>query len=311
MDLLYKNEHLGCINYEQNKRPLIELITIEKNELWEKRPLENQLVFLLSGEIISSFGKFRDCPIHKKQIIYLPSDYHFSCKSLEKSTLMFFCLRGCTQFCDSFRFEDLVKYPYKSQENIEEDLCITEDIEEKEYILFEDQYSTPNTLEINEVMDQYLDFLKQCITTGLRCKFFYSIKMKELFYIFRCFYPKEALNRFFCQVLNSGTEFASYILENSHQYKSVKELADAMNYTVSGFEKRFKRVFEISPYKWMTNQKAEKIYHEISTSEQTFKQISYNFGFTSLSHFNDFCKAKLGKTPRDIRRNRVNGENAE
>ncbi|MDR2955402.1 MAG: AraC family transcriptional regulator [Prevotella sp.] len=312
MELLYKREHLGCVNYEDHKRPMVELVSIDKDEPWENLPLENKLVFLLNGEIKFSYGKFSDCSINKKQIFYLPSDYLFKCKALEQSTLLLMCMRESTQFCDNFDFEDLARFPCKEEPgNPGAGSDTTKDIVINDIEGFTSQESMPNTLEINDVMEQYLNFLEQCITVGLKCKFFYSIKVKELFYIFRCFYPKEKLNRFFNQILNGSSEFASFIIQNAYKYKSVTELAQDLNYTVSGFEKRFKRIFGASPYKWMTQQKAEKIFHEIRATEQTFKQISYNFDFTSLSHFNDFCKSKFGRTPGEIRQNKRNGGNVE
>ena len=84
-----------------------------------------------------------------------------------------------------------------------------------------------------------------------------------------------------------------------------------MNYTVSGFEKRFKRVFGVSPYKWMNNQKAKMIFQQVRTTDLTLKEISANFGFTSLSRFNDFCKTNLGKPPGDIREKSHIGGNHE
>lgn len=290
MELLYSDEHLRCINYDQGENPIMEVVAIEEGGLWENSPLGNKLVFVLTGEISFSFGRFSNCQIGKNRILYLPTGYSLKCKALNKSKLFVMRVQGQTRFCDDYHFQDLEK----ETSNM---LGYSKPMEEK-----------PPTLEVNGIMEKYLEALLLYIGAGAKCKCFYLIKIKELFYIFRWFYPKETLVEFFQYALKGGSEFAGFIMDSWHKYKSVGELAEAMNYTVSGFEKRFKRVFGVSPYRWMNSQKAERIFHQVRTTDLTFKQISANFGFTSLTRFNDFCKANFGKPPGDIReKSRVGG----
>lgn len=292
MELLYSAEHLRCINYDRGENPVMELIVVEKEKTWENRLLGNKLVFLLSGKIMFSTGQFSNCMVEEKRILYLPTGYQFQFKSIVHSTLLVMEIHGQRYFCDNYSFKDL-----------EKNISISKYSNPKE--------DGPITLEINEILEKYLDPLIQFIQKQAKCKCFYNLKIKELFYIFRWFYTKETLFQFFQSALKGGDEFASYIMDNWNKYNTVGELSEAMNYTVSGFEKRFKRVFGISPYKWMINQKAERIFHQVRTTDLTFKQISSNFGFTSLSHFNDFCKAHLGDSPGDIRKNNAIGGNPE
>ena len=293
MGFLYSEEHLRCINYDHGANPVIEVVSIQKNELWKNLSLGNKLVFLLDGEISFSFGCFVDCQIENKGIIYLPIGHRFVCKGIRSSTLIIMCIQGHTRFCEDYHFKDLEKIVISTPQH--------------------SNYSErkPPILEINNIMEKYLHTLLQFIEAGAKCRAFYLIKIKELFYIFRWFYPKESLAGFFQYSLAGGNQFAAYIMDTWHKYRSVGELAEAMNYTVSGFEKRFKRVFGISPYKWMVNQKAERIFHEVRTTDLTFKQISADFGFTSLTRFNDFCKTNFGKPPGDIRKNNGIGGNHE
>jgi len=290
MKLLYPEEHLVCINYEKGENPIIEVVSIEKDKMWENISLGNKLVFILDGEISFSLGTFTDCQIGKMQILYIPTGYNFSCRALENCRFIVMSIQGQARFCDDYNFAEL-----------EKDMAsVTNYTKASE--------TKPLTLEINSIVEKYLDALLEIINLGARCRCFYQIKVKELFFIFRWFYPKETLIIFFQNALKSGKDFSSYIMESWHKYRSVGELAEAMNYTVSGFEKRFKRIFGISPYKWMINKKSELIFHQLRTSDLTLKQISSNFGFSSLSHFNDFCKSHLGKSPGEIReKSRIGG----
>ncbi|MBK5719713.1 helix-turn-helix transcriptional regulator [Dysgonomonas sp. Marseille-P4677] len=285
MKLLYSEEHLRCIHYDQGKNPVIEVVSIEKNESWENLPLGNKLIFLLSGEISFSYGQFINYKVGEKNIIYLPTGFKFSCNAFENSTLFVMSIQGHKNFCEDYLFKDLEKKNYSVP-----DYSSLAEVK-------------PAILEINEALEKYIDTLLLYVNAGAKCKSFYMIKIKELFHIFRWFYPKDSLKEFFRYSLKGGSEFGSYIMDNWQKYASVGELAEAMNYTVSGFEKRFKRVFGVSPYKWMLNQKAERIFHQIRMTDLTFKQISANFGFTSLSRFNDFCKSNFGNPPGNIREN--------
>ncbi len=84
--------------------------------------------------------------------------------------------------------------------------------------------------------------------------------------------------------------------------KTVKELAQLTNYSVSGFEKKFKRVFNTSAGNWLKQQKSTIIFNDISNGSDSFKNISYQNGFSSISHFNNYCKLHFSKTPGEIRR---------
>lgn len=82
---------------------------------------------------------------------------------------------------------------------------------------------------------------------------------------------------------------------------SVSELALKTGYTTSGFEKKFKRVFQKSPHKWMTKQKKREIFHVINQTSMSITQISDLFGFSSTSNFNDYVKRNFGKPPGQLR----------
>jgi AraC-like DNA-binding protein len=56
----------------------------------------------------------------------------------------------------------------------------------------------------------------------------------------------------------------------------------------------------------MQEQKAKKIFHEITCSRKTFTEISFENKFSSSAHFNDFCKQYFNNTPGGIRRENKN-----
>lgn len=287
--LLYPNEHLYCENYSNRERPIIERKDLTKDSTWDINTLTNKIVFLMKGKLKFSFGYFCDEIIEEEKMLYIPAFYHFKGYAEEDVSLIIFRLETKMQFCDRYRVEDLVK--------------------QTSTIQLDNNIASSGSLEINAILKDYLVFLDTCISKGLKCKYFFEIKIKELFFLFRAFYEKEDLVMFFNMALSMNTNFAEHIMQNYSKYTTLVQLAESMNYSVSGFEKKFKRTFGTSPYRWMKKQKASKIYHEISTSDRSFKEISADFGFNSSSHFNDFCKDCFGQTPGNIRQNKMNGGN--
>jgi AraC-like DNA-binding protein len=122
-------------------------------------------------------------------------------------------------------------------------------------------------------------------------------------FILRAFYTKEDLYRFFSPALTTDTWFSQFIMSNYNKYDNLTELAAAMNYTVSGFEKKFRKVFNQAPYAWMCRQRAREAYHCINTSDMSLKEISSMFGFNSHPAFIKFIRRNYGITPGQIRKN--------
>ena len=92
--------------------------------------------------------------------------------------------------------------------------------------------------------------------------------------------------------------------KNALKYKTITELAESMNYTISGFEKKFKKAFKTTPHLWIKQKKADKIYYDLTMTDICLKEIIDNYGFKSDSYFNDFCKTNFGESPGRIRKNR-------
>jgi AraC-like DNA-binding protein len=126
--------------------------------------------------------------------------------------------------------------------------------------------------------------------------------MKELFFLLRAYNTKEDLADFFSPLLTDDMDFYNFVLNNYQSIKTVKELAFLADYSLTGFEKRFKKVFGMSAHQWMKNQLSSSLYHEISCSRKSFTEISDMFGFSSSAHLSNFCKAVFGATPSAIRR---------
>lgn len=290
--ILYEEEHLSCPNYDSGDRPLIEEKYIEAGKSWQVQPLVNKIIFILEGKIEYSVSQLQDCVAHKGNIFFLPANQNLYCHAPTETHILVVRLYEQIQICDCFRLEDLKQID--SQIGKRKKTC-------------EGFFA----LKANSEIKKYLEVFLLCHRGGLRCRYYNKGKIKELMFILRSFYPKEDLFHFFYPIITTDISFSQFVMDNYQKYNKLSQVAEAMNYSVSGFEKRFRKVFGCSPYKWRMERMAQNAFHLISTSNTNFKQISDTLGFKSPSSFSNFVKHHFGKTPGEIRQNRENGGNEQ
>ncbi|MDR0810652.1 MAG: helix-turn-helix domain-containing protein [Paludibacter sp.] len=279
--LLYANEHIHCQYYDNSKEARIEKLVLADGEQWNTTPAINHIFVIYKGSIRFSFGYYVNQCCSENHFFFLPATQHIHIYAEENSQLIIFRLYNKIQFCDQYRLENLKKQVVDNRII----RCKT----------------APYLLEINDIMLLYIKQLERCLEEGLKCKYYLEGKIKELFFILRAFYLKEDLIVSFHDTLSEDNNFSNFVICNHNKY-NLNELAAAMNYSGSGFYRRFKQTFGMTPSKWITEQKAKEVYHRICTDDVCFKELSDELGFSSLSHFYGFVKNNFGQTPGEIRK---------
>ncbi|NDV93395.1 AraC family transcriptional regulator [Dysgonomonas sp. 521] len=296
--LLYAGEHLDCPNYDNRHRPAIEEKFMGQGQRQEVQPWVNKIMFVLEGEIEYSMGDSGYHIARRGQFLFLPANRSLWVRAVQETHLGIVRLYDKIQLCDCFRLENLLAIGQaKSGQKKGNSKQVAGD-------------PGPGfLLEVNPVMESYLEMLGLCHRAGLKCRYYNEGKIRELMFILRAFYPKEDLYRFFSPTLSTDTWFSQFIMSNYNKYDNLSELAAVMKYTVSGFEKKFRKVFAEAPYAWMRRQRAREAYHCINTSNMTLKEISSMFGFNSHPAFIRFIRQHYGLTPGQIRKNSTKGGN--
>jgi AraC-like DNA-binding protein len=275
--------HLGCFNYNKyESRPLIELRSYKKGDTRQIVTEHNGIIVVLNGALNFSFERRVNKQVNEGTMVVLPIKHNYKVEITKDTTFIIFRLNIDFSFCDHFSIEALYR----------------EQVEKRE------DRSTTRILNINNVITGYMSHLITLLNDGLYCGYLLEIKLREFLYILRYYYPIQKLKGFFAPILSDDFKFSALVWENYEPNVSVSELAKITNYSISGFEKRFKKVFRVSPYQWVTSQKARAIYHEINCSTKTFAEMGYDFGFSSPAHFNNFCKKVFNETPGNIRKKR-------
>lgn len=278
---LYTQEHLSCFNFERGKRPVFEHLKLKKGEKWELFSSDNLLLFLIDGSLTFSFGEYSDRSIEKDKMMVLPAGCHLYGVIEDDIDIIIIRLLETKQLCDCYSLDMLLS---EKDQSYNQNICC---------------------LDIIGKLKSYLFFMDECVGDGLKCNFYLDLKVKELFFLLRGYYDKSELLNFFSLLLSRDVTFSDQVLKIHRKAKTVQELADMMHYSLSGFQKRFKRVFGISAYRWMKEERTKSIYHELNNTNKSFKVISEEFGFSSPSHFNDFCKDAFGATPGKIRQDKL------
>ena len=281
MKLLYIEEHLSCYMYDNQKEPLIQYIEKVKGEKVSFNNTHNQLYFLIKGKIKYNFEYQVNKIFKAGTFLLFPRGSTCVMNIEECSQLVSVRLHHEINFCNHFPLTMLAEVNL-SEEKAKENCLL-------------------HALKTNEVIDEWLHNVVKTVTAGLRCIYFQELKQKEILYYLRVSYLKEELYAFFAPILNSDAAFSSLIYQHYESTKSLEKLAKITNYSMSGFKRKFAKVFGIPPAQWMKREKAKKIYHEINCTSKPFKDLAEEYEFSSPAHFDKFCKRMYSASPGTLR----------
>ncbi|MDH6535716.1 AraC family transcriptional regulator [Parabacteroides sp. 52] len=272
---LCDEQPISCHMNKSEMQPLIEVVNHQINDCWEEVLFHTELVFVLEGNMNVSFDAYKNEKVCNGKILLLPSGCHFQAKTKGGVSFLVMRLQETIRFCDTFSIDNLLK-------------------EEME------THKLPS-MPMRPVVQKFLSGLILYMENGLHCQQYMELKIKELFFLFRAYYAKRELALLFYPVIGVGGEFADFVLKNYMRVKTVNEFATLCTCSLSNFDKKFKKAFGVSAYRWMTKKKVELIFHEIHSTNKTCRQIAEERGFQSLPQFTDYCKKHLGAAPSKIR----------
>jgi AraC-like DNA-binding protein len=98
-------------------------------------------------------------------------------------------------------------------------------------------------------------------------------------------------------------DLISYIHQNIYHPEKVRISSIAKHFNISEtyFGAYFKRNFDISYRKYITDYKLKLIEMRILSAQVTMKQIAYEFGFTDESHLTNYFKKQKKVSPTDFK----------
>jgi len=281
MKLCHSEERVNCPQYSGNKERTIEIVEMEKGKISQIFPEENQIMFVIKGTLDLISKKIHNKNIKDGELILIP--LHRTCilTALKDVTLLVLKLEFSIALCEHLPLDLLLEKHTKVKSKEEPGVGL---------------------LKPHQKIVDYANTLCDCLTEEMDCQYYHDLKIREFLFLIRAYHDKKQILSFFKPVYTGDYTFSSAIYKYLNEVRTVKGLADKLNYSLSGFEKKFKRVFDVSPYHWMQEQRAKKIYKEITCTKKTFTELAFEFDFSSPAHFNDFCKQYFQYTPGGLRK---------
>ncbi|NDW09432.1 AraC family transcriptional regulator [Dysgonomonas sp. 520] len=235
-----------------------------------------KIILITEGRLHISSSAHKKETVSAGKLVLVSSEYECFMKAIEQSTLISFALNE-----ENHLFSDI---------QIEK----TNETEKRSSL----------HLSFNEAITAYVKSLRIYKENNIDNHYLTGIKVKELVCILKASYTQHELSSFLSTYITADLLFSEQVKQQSRSIKNVRELAERMNYSYSGFNKKFRKVFGVSAYLWLRQQRANMVYYEIYHTNKSLKQISTDNKFCTLSHFNEFCNKILGNSPRKIRNGR-------
>lgn len=257
----YKNDDSVCFKHIKSAGGII-------SDGWKSDGI--QWIFVLSGTlevrtqdeaITLEAGDMFLLPVEKYAVI-----------SIEESELIFFTSDRPTEYCVTMLAELF--------ENVRE-------VEER-FV----------KLKIVNPLDKFLSLLMVYMDSGVDCKYLFEGKQHELFMVIRACYTEEELVSFLYPLtLRKDSDQRKLIIDNCSKAKNIQELATLCGYSVGGFKRLFKEIFNEPIYRWMQQQKVNSLKIRLREKDVNLKELIDEYGFSSPAHFTKFCKQWLGMVP--------------
>ncbi len=240
---------------------------------------KTEIIFILQGSVLLSFGDAVRERIDEGKIVLLPSGAHMSMIVNEDSVLLICRYHDEIRFCERLGRDELAMHAKKVASS-----------------------SRIATLDINVPLKRFVYSLCPTMEDGLIDWHYISLKLDELMMLMEYYYDTDSLAAFFRPLLGPDQMFRNFIYLNINRCRSIAELQQICNMSYSGFWSRFRRVIGESPRAFMTREKSNNVKYDLLYGDLPIKEISEKYGFGSVQVFTEFCKKNLGNTPGWIRK---------
>ena len=244
----------------------------------QERCMQNTLYFLLKGSVLVNSEEHPNTIFSEGQFILQPIGSKVEFKVLEACECILYLFERPINVC-SERFNKGASIAETARtESVVLDMC-------------------PPLRFFVEGMRMYLN-------DELLCAGFLQAKRTELVYLLNCYYTLKDLAAFYSPIYRYSKSVRYFVMQNYMKSKDVEAFAQMGGYSTPTFRRLFKETFGEPAYQWMLKKKREDIQNDLTTTEMSISEISYKYGFESLSNFSHFCRTNFGQSPRAIRTQR-------
>ena len=101
------------------------------------------------------------------------------------------------------------------------------------------------------------------------------------------------------------TKFKTTIESNIYSNLNIEDFAKLCNLSLSSFKRKFTKVYEESPKKYINRMKLEKATKHLLNTDLLISEIAYDCGFDTISSFNRLFKLQFNTSPTVYRLNQT------
>jgi AraC-like DNA-binding protein/quercetin dioxygenase-like cupin family protein len=270
----------NCFCNKESGDSIVELLEFPQEKVGVVHVFRQEILFVIrGGAYIAMEGLGVGRRLKKGEFVFLPAGARLACEMAKDSVLLIVRVPADFPECPVFRMD-------RTAGNVTS---------------LKDPTGI-HPLKMNRRMKGFVSDIIENINDGFLCRHFLEGEANRALYLLNAYYPEEERVKFFSHILTPDIKFSEFVRMNHMKYRTIGELSDVLCMTPQAFANRFKKVFGMTPHKWMQQEKARLIYLDICRSDMPLKEIAIKYDFPLSSNFFRFCKQTFGESPGTIRK---------
>ena len=138
-------------------------------------------------------------------------------------------------------------------------------------------------------------------TNQLRNKSFLNLKILELLFLLNGLAKEQQFANFlFRLTLPKKRNIKNFMEQNFDKPLKIEDYAYLTGRSLSTFRRDFKSFYDITPQKWIKEQRLEKALSILEKKEISVTELAYEVGYENISYFIKEFKNKVGKSPKQF-----------
>lgn len=273
---LRHNKFTDCSSCSEYRKHIFKYRSFPKGiKIPQERCLQNTLYFLLKGSVLINSEEHPNTVFKDGQFILQPIGSKVEFSILEPTECILYFFERPSNVCNDRYNKGATIAESSHLDTIIMDMC--------------------------PPMRYFIEGVRMYLNDNLLCTGFLHAKRTELAYLLNCYYTLNDLSAFYSPIYRYSKSFRYFIMQNYMKVKDVEAFAQLGGYSTPTFRRMFKETFGEPAYQWMLKKKCEDIQTDLTSTDLSISEISYKYGFESLSNFSHFCRANFGQSPRSIR----------
>lgn len=131
-----------------------------------------------------------------------------------------------------------------------------------------------------------------------------AVKLKEIILLLLQTEESSHLNLIIRRLFSDKTfSFREVIDANLYEPLDLPRLAAMTNNSMASFKRKFNKIYDSTPAKYITQKKLERAKGILALSQNSIKEICYDCGFINPSSFSRMFKNEYGCSPTEFRKN--------